>query len=148
MKFDGIAIGGSQGRNHAELEVLLNWLVPEIKKRSDRPIHLLGLADEKSIRLGVKLGIDTFDSCFPTRLTRRGTLLTESGKAHVKNKKFVKSYYVPIEEGCRCNVFKGGCDMAYLNHLFKANEVNFINLAISHNVYWMDTMMKDIRVNC
>jgi queuine tRNA-ribosyltransferase len=145
MPFDGIAIGGSLGRDHAELEILLNWLVPEIKKRSAKPIHLLGLADEQSIRLGVKLGIDTFDSCFPTRLARHGTLLTKTGKVHVRNKKFIKGYGIPIEEGCGCSTCKGGYDMAYLNHLFKASEVNFIALAVSHNVYWMGTMMKEIR---
>ena len=32
-----------------------------------RPVHLLGVADEPSIRANAPLGVDTFDSCFATR---------------------------------------------------------------------------------
>ena len=145
LPFDGVARGGSLGSGHEELVELLAWLMPEVRKRTTKPVHLLGIADERSIREAVKLGVDTFDSCYPTRLARHGTLLTKAGKVHVKNAKFTKSYGIPIEEGCQCATCKGGYDMAYLNHLFKSSEVNFVKLAVDHNLMYMGTMMKGIR---
>ncbi len=59
--------------------------------RKQKPRHLLGIADEKSILESVKHGIDTFDSCYPTRLSRHGTLLSRSGTIHIKSGKHSKS---------------------------------------------------------
>lgn len=50
----------------------------------DKPNHLLGIADEPSIWAGAALGVDTFDSCFPTRIARHGTLLTENGPVYIR----------------------------------------------------------------
>jgi len=40
-----------------------------------KPNHLLGIADVESIHRAVPLGVDTFDSCFPTRNARHGSVL-------------------------------------------------------------------------
>ena len=50
----------------------------------DKPNHLLGIADEPSIWAGAALGVDTFDSCFPTRIARHGTLLTQDGPVYIR----------------------------------------------------------------
>ena len=44
---------------------LLNFLMPLIP--TDKPNHLLGIADITSILQAAPYGIDTFDSCYPTR---------------------------------------------------------------------------------
>lgn len=55
----------------------------------DKPNHLLGIADEQSIWPGAALGVDTFDSCFPTRIARHGTLLTRQGHLYIRKGKRV-----------------------------------------------------------
>lgn len=69
LPFDGYAIGGSLGNGREELKNLLSWLMPMMNEgdRPKKPRHLLGIADEESIRNGVLEGIDTFDSAFPTK---------------------------------------------------------------------------------
>ena len=145
LPFDGYAIGGSLGSCHTDLETVLTHCLPLIRLRSDKPVHLLGLADEASIRLGVRLGVDTFDSCFPTRLARHGTLLTKRhGKVHIKNAAFVTDFGRPVEEGCRCGTCRD-YDRAFLNHLFRAKEPLFLKLATEHNLFYMNGLMRDIR---
>ncbi len=45
-------------------------------ERKGKPRHLLGIAVEESIRNAVARGMDTLDSCYPTRAARHGTVLT------------------------------------------------------------------------
>ena len=47
LPFDGFAIGGSLGKDTAELVELLDFLMPLLPK--DRPNHLLGIGDVGSI---------------------------------------------------------------------------------------------------
>ena len=44
---------------------LLRFVMPQLP--AHKPNHLLGIADCPSIEECVPLGVDTFDSCFPTR---------------------------------------------------------------------------------
>ena len=90
LPFDGYAVGGSLGSCHEELVDLLNFTIPKLP--GGKPNHLLGIADERSILAAVPLGVDTFDSCFPTRLARHGTLLTKNGKLHVAADHLYASY--------------------------------------------------------
>ena len=80
---------------------------------------LLGIADETSVLGAVRNGIDTMDSCYPTRLARHGTLLTRGGKVHIKSGRYSRQYGVPIDPECECSTCRR-YDRAYLWHLFKA----------------------------
>jgi len=106
LPFDGYAIGGSLGNGREELKEMLGWLMPlfEEGKRAEKPRHLLGIADEESIRNAVPLGIDTLDSCYPTRLGRHGTLLTKEGQIKIKRGVFKRAFGVKIEDDCGCRV--------------------------------------------
>ena len=70
LPFDGFAIGGSLGKNTADVERILratlSCLPPE------KPRHLLGIADLRTLEVAIKLGIDTFDSAYPTKCARHG----------------------------------------------------------------------------
>ena len=66
----GIAIGGSLGRNKAEMYQVVEWAVQELPE--ERPRHLLGIGDVDDLLRGVELGIDTFDCAMPTRIGRHG----------------------------------------------------------------------------
>mmetsp|Transcript_24224 Transcript_24224/g.27661 ORF Transcript_24224/g.27661 Transcript_24224/m.27661 type:complete len:494 (-) Transcript_24224:49-1530(-) len=146
LPFDGYAIGGSLGKNSDELISLLEWMMPMFEEghRKDKPRHLLGIADEKSILKSVKHGIDTFDSCYPTRLSRHGTLLTREGKIHIKSGKHSKSYGVKIDSECNCKTCQH-YDRSYLWHLYKAKEPLFMQLGAVHNIQYMNDLMAQQR---
>ncbi|GMH83160.1 hypothetical protein TL16_g09505, partial [Triparma laevis f. inornata] len=145
LPFDGFCIGGSLGGNRAEMVEMLKHVMSEVTQfKRIKPLHLLGIADEASISETVSLGIDTYDSCFPTRLARHGTLLTRTGKLHIKSGKHSKSYGVPIDEECGCETCER-YDRAYLNHLLKAREPVFYELATRHNLRYMNDYMAGLR---
>ena len=60
LPFDGMAIGGSLGRDSAELDDLLRYLMPLLPR--DRPNHLLGIGDVGNIDRAVALGVDAHES--------------------------------------------------------------------------------------
>ncbi|MGK3733416.1 MAG: queuine tRNA-ribosyltransferase [Bacillariaceae sp.] len=149
LPFDGFAIGGSLGNGKQELKELLDWMMPlfdddTVSERKSKPRHLLGIADEESIRHAVTRGIDTLDSCYPTRVARHGTILTKNGSIKVKSGKHSKSYGVKLDDSCNCSTCQH-YDRAYLWHLFKANESLAVTLAAQHNIHYMNDMMASIR---
>jgi len=82
---------------------LLQFVMPQLP--GDKPNHLLGIADEPSIDASVPLGVDTFDSCFPTRLGRHNTLLTREGRLNIKKRVFARDFR-PLDEQCQCHTCK------------------------------------------
>ena len=146
LPFDGYGIGGSLGNGREELKELLEWMMPlfDIGDRKSKPRHLLGIADEESIRNAATKGIDTLDSAYPTRLGRHGTLLSRDGHVRIKSGKFRNSFGVKIDDKCTCSTCQH-YDRAYLWHLFKANEPVAVPLATIHNIQYMNDMMAQIR---
>lgn len=139
LPFDGYAIGGSLGKNHEELFKLLHFVLPQLPK--ERPNHLLGIADIHSIAGAVPLGVDTFDSCFPTRLGRHGTLLTKRfGRLQIRQGKWKDCFEPPDWEGGL-----QGHTLAYLHHLYKTHEPMASTLLTLHNLLFMAEYMADIR---
>ena len=118
LPFDGFAIGGSVGRDRSELVELLRFVVPNLPE--GRPNHLLGIGDEESIAAAVRLGVDTFDSCFPTRMGRHGNLLTRTGKLRIGQTRY-RDDYGPVDVACDGFVSTQHT-RAYLHHLWKAHE--------------------------
>jgi predicted RNA-binding protein len=59
--------------------------MPRLHERgaSSKPVHILGIADTESIPKLVAYGADTFDSCYPTRVGRHGSMLTANGPLRV-----------------------------------------------------------------
>ena len=148
LPFDGYAIGGSLGKNKDELQQLLEYIMPMMNEnvigsnveRKSKPRHLLGIADEPSVLGAVRNGIDTMDSCYPTRLSRHGTLLTREGKVHIKSGRYSRQFGIPIDNECACTTCRNH-DRAYLWHLFKAKEPVFMTLATIHNLQYMNDLM-------
>ena len=149
LPFDGYGIGGSMGNGRAELQELLTWLMPMFNNNADprvvsKPRHLLGIADEESIRNSIPHGFDTFDSCYPTRLGRHGTVLTRNGTVRLQSGKHARSFNVKIDDACTCTTCQT-YDRAYLCHLFKANEPIATTLAATHNLHYMYDLMAQLR---
>jgi queuine tRNA-ribosyltransferase len=141
LPFDGHAIGGSLGKNREEMVTMLTGLMPHVP--AEKPNHLLGIGDLGSIQEIIPLGIDTFDSSYPTRMARHGVLLTKQGVLRILKAENATSFE-PLEEGCTCPAC-AQFTRAYLHHLFKAREMTGLQLASLHNVHFMVRLMEEYR---
>jgi queuine tRNA-ribosyltransferase/7-cyano-7-deazaguanine tRNA-ribosyltransferase len=144
LDFDGYAIGGSLGKSKQEMHQVLEWAVPLLPE--DKPRHLLGIGEVEDIFAAVERGIDLFDCVAPTRMARNGTLFTREGerfRMHIRNAKY-KEDPRPIEEGCGCYTCRH-YSRAYLRHLFEAKEILAMRLATIHNLYFLESLMRQIR---
>lgn len=141
LPFDGYAIGGSLGKTKREMVDMLVGVMPQLPPEA--PNHLLGIGDLESLEQCIPLGIDTFDSSYPTRAARHGLLLTGNGNVKVE-KKECGGLLEPIEKGCSCWTCRH-FTMAYLHHLFKAKELTAYSLATIHNLHFMVELMKGYR---
>ena len=70
---DGLAIGGTLGRDKPEMHGVLEMTVPMLP--AEAPKHLLGIGEPDDLLAGIALGIDVFDCAVPTRLARHGMAL-------------------------------------------------------------------------
>ena len=141
LPFDGFAIGGSVGKNKEEMHELLTFTTKYLPE--DKPIHLLGIGDLPSLTYSVPLGIDTFDSSYPTKAARHGVLLTPNEPLNITKGKYAQDFSPP-DETCTCttcqNYTKG-----YLHHLFKAKEFTAQSLSTIHNLHFMVQWMAHVR---
>lgn len=64
-----------------EMIGLLSGVMPMMPR--DKPCHILGIADPATVPHLVPLGCDTFDSCYPTRAGRHGTMLSKRGNVRI-----------------------------------------------------------------
>jgi len=141
LPFDGFAIGGSMGKSKEEMVSMLTSLLPKLPDHA--PNHLLGIADLESLENCVPLGIDTFDSSYPTKAARHGTLLTREGGMKIVRGQH-SGEFQPIEAGCTCYTCQN-YTRAYIHHLFKAKELTSMTLASIHNLHFMVELMKRYR---
>lgn len=141
LPFDGYAVGGSLGKTHSDLFTLMRFVMPQLPE--DKPNHLLGIGDLKSLEECIPLGIDTFDSSHPTKAARHGLLLTKAGKMRIFQKGNIEKHR-PIEDDCQCYTCQH-YTISYLCHLFKANELTAFSLATIHNIHFMVRYMADVR---
>lgn len=142
LEFDGFAIGGSVGKTKQEMLEMLSFLMPLLPE--DKPNHLLGIGDLESIKEIIPLGIDTFDSSYPTRAARHGLLFTKEGGLRILasgNSKRMSGV-----DGCVCSTCKE-YSIAYLHHLFKAKELAGLALSTVHNLYFMINLLDSYRNN-
>lgn len=141
LPFNGFAIGGSMGKTKDEMHHMLSFTLPLLPE--EMPNHLLGIGDLASIDRSVPLGIDTFDSSYPTRSARHGVLLTSQGGMNITKSENALNFG-PIEKGCLCPTCTR-FTAAYLHHLFKARELTSMSLASAHNLYFMVQWMQRYR---
>lgn len=141
LPFDGFAVGGSLGRDRDEMVGMLSHLMPLLPP--ERPTHLLGIADDLSVPACVGFGVDTFDSCWPTRLGRHGTLLTRGGRVKISRAEH-RNDYGPIDAACDGYV-STNYSRAYLHHLWKAHEPLVHSLLTLHNIKFMADMCAQLR---
>lgn len=140
--FDGYSIGGlSVGETKAEMYTVLDALKDDMPK--DKPRYLMGVGTPDDLIEGVIRGVDMFDCVNPTRLARHGSAMTSVGRISIKSKRY-EADQSPLDANCDCKVCQT-YTKSYLRHLFKANENLGPRLVTYHNLYFLKTLMYNIR---
>jgi len=159
MDFDGIAIGGeSIGYNMEATKNILEWIGPMLPK--DKPHYTMGVGfSPYDLFDVVERGIDMFDCVAPTRMARNGAVYVTpqtfrdlaSGNEKnerriwidITNNRFADDK-LPIDprlDGSPLAHFS----RAYLHHLFKSNELLGYKLTTQHNLWFLLTLMENMR---
>ena len=108
-----------------------------------KPRYLMGVGTPSNIIEGVARGVDFFDCVMPARNARHGKLFTWQGAMNIKNAKY-KLDDRPIDPECDCPVCRR-FSRAYIRHLFAAEEMLAMRLAVMHNLYFYNKLAQRIR---
>jgi queuine tRNA-ribosyltransferase len=142
---DGLAIGGTLGRDKAEMHAVLAMTAPMLP--AEAPKHLLGIGEPDDLLAGIALGIDVFDCAVPTRLARHGMALAplpdsrfrfDVAKAeHAKDEG-------PLVDGCPCPTCAAHT-RAYLHYLVRAEGPTAARLITLHNLTFLERVVAGAR---
>jgi queuine tRNA-ribosyltransferase len=142
LGFPGYAIGGlSLGEPKASTWSMVESTVPLLPW--DKPRYLMGVGSPEDIVEGVSRGMDIFDSALPTRVARNGAVFTTQGRQNIK-RAIYKTREGSIEKGCDCYTCRN-FSAAYLNHLFRCEELLAYRLATIHNLRFIIKLVQRIQ---
>ena len=142
LGLDGYAIGGLAVGEPAEVMYEVIEAVEEHMPQ-DKIRYLMGVGTPGNILEGVRRGVDLFDCVMPSRNARHGHLNTWKGIINIKNAKYELDEQ-PLDEACSCECCRN-FSRAYLRHLFKADEMLGMRLAVMHNLHFYNNLMLRIR---
>lgn len=142
MDLDGYAIGGlAVGEPKEEMYRIISVVEPHMPREKIR--YLMGVGTPGNILESVRRGVDLFDCVMPSRNARHGHLNTWKGIINIKNAKYALDD-TPLDDACDCECCKN-FSRAYLRHLFKADEMLGMRLAVMHNLHFYNTLLQRIR---
>lgn len=142
LDLDGYAIGGlAVGEPPEVMYDIIEAVEPFAPK--DKPRYLMGVGTPENIIEAVYRGVDFFDCVMPSRNARHGTLFTSEGIVNINNAKYERDSS-PLDKNCNCHTCRN-FSKGYLRHLFKANEILALRLAVIHNLHFYNNLMTDIR---
>jgi len=142
LNLDGYALGGlAVGESHEAMYEVIEKTVPYLPV--DKPTYLMGVGTPANILEAVERGVDFFDCVYPARNGRHGNAYTNHGKMTLLNAKYELDDR-PLDEGCQCPTCKH-YSRAYIRHLLKAKEMLGLRLLVTHNLYFYNKMMEEIR---
>jgi len=140
--FDGYAIGGlAVGEGQDMMFAVLDVTMPAMP--ADKPRYMMGVGKPDDILGAVERGVDMFDCVIPTRSGRLARAYTSGGEVNLKNARH-KDDPRPIDPNCSCYTCTH-YSRAYLNHLFKADEMLGPILTSWHNLAYYQSLMQGIR---
>ena len=142
LDLDGYAIGGlAVGEPTEEMYRIIDVVEPFMPV--NKPRYLMGVGTPSNIIEAVARGVDMFDCVMPSRNARHGTVFTWDGILHITNACY-ETDPQPLDPKCDCPVCKN-FSRAYIRHLFKAKEQLAGRLAVTHNLYFYNTLLEKIR---
>jgi queuine tRNA-ribosyltransferase len=134
---DGIAIGGTLGRDKEEMAAVLAYTAPLLPEAAAK--HLLGIGEIDDLLGGIALGLDVFDCAVPTRLARHGVALAPSPETRwrldLRKGRWVGDRN-PLVEGCPCPACARHT-RDYISYLSRAEELTAVRLLVLHNLTYM-----------
>jgi queuine tRNA-ribosyltransferase len=142
---DGLAIGGTLGRDKAEMREVLAMTAPLLPEEA--PKHLLGIGEVDDLLAGIALGLDVFDCAVPTRLARHGVALVPDPGNRFRldlRKSGHAGNRAPIVEGCPCRACRSH-DRDYVSYLSRAEELTAVRLLCLHNLTYLHELMQGAR---
>ncbi len=142
LDLDGYAIGGLAVGEPAEVMYDIIEAVEPFAP-SNKPRYLMGVGTPENIIEAVYRGVDFFDCVMPSRNARHGTLFTSQGIVNINNAKYERDD-TPLDPNCTCHTCRN-FSKGYLRHLFKANEILALRLAVIHNLHFYNNLASDIR---
>ena len=142
LDLDGYAIGGlAVGEEAEEMYRIIEAVEPYMPE--NKPRYLMGVGTPQNILEAVHRGVDFFDCVMPSRNARHGNVFTWHGKMNIMNEKYLKDMR-PLDEGCGCPACRN-YSRAYIRHLIKAKEALGMRLAVMHNLWFYNELMRKIR---
>lgn len=138
LPFDGLALGGlafGESMHLTEKMVKIDTRVLDASKTR----YLMGVGTPQEMLFSVSLGVDCFDSAFPTQVGRHGTAFSRQGRMNISNAKF-RFDLKPLDAHCSCVVCESH-SRAYLHHLFRTGEENGQKYLSLHNVAFVHEML-------
>ena len=142
LDLDGYAIGGLAVGEPTEVMYDIIEAVEE-HMPVDKTRYLMGVGTPSNIIEAVARGVDFFDCVMPARNARHARLFTWEGAINLKNAKYTLDDS-PIDTQCDCQVCRR-YSKAYIRHLFVAEEMLAMRLAVMHNLYFYNKLMERIR---
>jgi queuine tRNA-ribosyltransferase len=140
--FDGIAFGGiCIGETIEKTFEMVKIQIPLLDKK--KPRYVMGMGTPEEILESIGMGVDCFDSIFPTQNARRGSLFTKNGILHLNKGRF-KYDFDPIEKDCTCYTCKN-FTKSYVYHLLNNKEMFGYRLATIHNLHYVQKLVTDAR---
>ena len=142
LDLPGYAIGGlAVGESHEDMYRIIEAVTPYLPL--EKPVYLMGVGTPANILEAVERGVDFFDCVYPARNGRHGHAYTSFGKINLLNAKY-ETDPRPIEPGCGCPACRN-YTRAYIRHLLKAGEMLGLRLMVTHNLYFYNHLMEEIR---
>ncbi|MCR4368787.1 MAG: tRNA guanosine(34) transglycosylase Tgt [archaeon] len=142
MNFDGYAIGGlAIGEPLSKMKETIEYTIPFLPK--EKPVYLMGVGSVKELVESVEMGVDCFDSAFPTRTARHGKAFVGAGHINI-DAAIYRDDTKPLDEKCACMVCRN-YSRAYLHHLFSTKEENAQKWLSYHNLFFVQQIMKKMR---
>jgi len=142
---DGLAIGGTLGRDKPEMHGVLELTAPLLPVAA--PKHLLGIGEPDDLLAGIALGIDVFDCAVPTRLARHGVALAPLPERRFRFDLTKPAYATdegPLVAGCPCPTCAAH-SRAYLHYLTRAEAPTAARLLTLHNLTYLERLVAGAR---
>ena len=142
LDFPGYGIGGLSVGEPKDLFYEMMAVSAAALPRT-KPRYVMGVGAPEDLFEAVSNGIDMFDCVLQTRLGRNGALFTRAGRINIRNARF-KTNRDPIDPTCDCYTCRT-FTLAYLHHLFRAEELLAYRLASLHNLRWTVKLVEEMR---
>jgi queuine tRNA-ribosyltransferase len=143
---DGIAIGGTLGRDKEEMRAVLAMALAELPGAA--PKHLLGIGEPDDLVEGIARGIDSFDCAVPTRLGRHGMALVPRPEGRHRldlRHRREAAEPGPIVAGCPC-VACTRFSRGYIHYLSRSQELTGVRLITLHNLSYVEELVRRARL--